>query len=209
MMSHDAYAHDHDPIEGYCVRCRTSVEIETPLAVWTRKGQPATRGICPLCGGVVFRIGKTALHDERNRPSLSEQTEASAKFTRVKLSRETVYVGYAPEDEEIAQQIALDLERSGYAVWLHDGEHLVGAWASGVHPALKDCARMVLVLATTTSQDPTVAQAWGFFRDQRKQIVVAQVTDTPPPDALRRCPRFAFGGEDYKGALRQTVNALG
>ena len=49
---------DFEPIEGYCVRCRESVEIEDPMPVWTRNGLPATRGECPICGGTVFRMGK-------------------------------------------------------------------------------------------------------------------------------------------------------
>ena len=55
---------DLDPVEGYCLRCRETIEMENPTAVWTRKGMPATRGECPTCGGIVFRMGKSAVHEQ-------------------------------------------------------------------------------------------------------------------------------------------------
>jgi hypothetical protein len=196
-----------DPIEGYCMRCRTSVEIEEPLPVWTRKGQAAVRGTCPLCGGVVFRMGKTALHDEKKRPSAIQIGDTHDKRTRAKLSRDTVYINYAGDDEEQAQQIGADLEKSGIPIWLHDGDSDATAWASGVHPALKECARMVLVLSAHTAQDARVQGAWEFFRTNRKPIVIAQIQPQDPPDNLRRSPRFNFES-DYKTALRHMLNAL-
>jgi hypothetical protein len=206
----DYYDEHHDeiePIEGYCVRCRESVEIEDPIAVWTRKGQAATRGNCPLCGGVVFRMGKTALHDEKNRPSAIQIGDSNDKRTRAKLSRDTVYINYAPDDEESAQQIAADLEKSGVPIWLHDTANESTSWASGVHPALKECARMVLVLSQNSQTETSVNQAWEFFRSNRKPITIAQLATVAPPDELRRSPRFDFANE-YKSALRQLLNAL-
>ena len=195
-----------DPIEAYCVRCRTSIEMEEPKPVWTRKGQPATRGVCPLCAGVVFRIGKSELHDERNRPSAVEIGDDGGKRTRTKLSRDTVYVNYAANDEETAQQIAADLQKSGLAVWLHEPD-LRTAWASGVHPALKECARMVVIFSSAATNDVTVSNAWQFFKEQRKPIVLAQVGAFAVPDVLRRSPRFLMN-ETYKSSLRQMLDAL-
>jgi hypothetical protein len=34
-------------IEGYCVRCKTMIEMEQPEAVWTSRGTPGNRGTCP------------------------------------------------------------------------------------------------------------------------------------------------------------------
>lgn len=204
-MNHSPETDDYDPIEAYCVRCRTTVEAEEPQPVWTRRGQPATRGLCPVCGGVVFRIGRTGLHDERHRPDPVSVSDGE-KRSRLKLARETVYMNYAPDDEETAQQLAADLEKSGLAVWLHDGNTRT-AWASGVHPALRECARMVLVLSPATPNDVTVTQAWQFFRDQRKPLVIAHAVPSPVPDALRRTPRYELA--EYKAALRQIVNVLG
>lgn len=194
-----------DPIEAYCVRCRTRIDMEEPTAVWTRRGQPATRGICPLCAGVAFRIGRTELHDEGSRPEAVVVGDEGRR-SRLKLARDTVYINYAPDDEESAQQIAADLQNSGMAVWMHETEARTD-WASGVHPALKECARMVIIHSQAAQADHTVQQAWQFFRTARKPIVLAEVALADVPDDLRRSPRFLMTAQ-YKAALRQMLDVL-
>ena len=45
-MNQDEYYSDEDeddePLEAYCVRCKQTVEIENPQAVWTRRGMPCS-----------------------------------------------------------------------------------------------------------------------------------------------------------------------
>jgi TIR domain-containing protein/uncharacterized protein DUF5679 len=194
-------------IEGYCMSCRESVEMEEPQAVWTRKGQPATRGVCPICAGTVFRMGKTELHEELKRPEPIKIGD-SDKRSGPKLTRDTVYLNYAPNDEALAQRLADDLEKSGLAVWLHENENNV-AWSSGVHPALKECKNMVLVLSETTLSAEDVTIAWQFFREKRKPILIAQVAAVDPPDKIRRSARYDFGSGDYKTLMRQMVREIG
>lgn len=45
-------------MEAYCFKCRTKREIRNPQPVTLKNGKPATRGVCPVCGTKVFRIGK-------------------------------------------------------------------------------------------------------------------------------------------------------
>lgn len=194
-------------IEGYCMSCRDSVEMEEPQAVWTRKGQPATRGTCPMCGGTVFRMGKTELHDESKRPEPIAIGDSGDKRTAPKLTRDTVYLNYAQADEALAQRLAEDLEKSGLAVWLHDGNSDVN-WSSGVHPALKECKHMVFVLSQAGLDAEDVSASWSFFKDSRKPIVIAQVEGVDPPDKIRRSPRFIFDGTDYKTMMRQMVRQI-
>jgi hypothetical protein len=208
-MSHqDDFSHDEEQIyEAYCMRCRETVEMVDPRAIWTRKGQPATQGDCPVCGGLVFRLGKNDLHLNRERPSAIVVAEEQEKRKRPQLTRDTVYINYATGDEESAQQIADDLAKSGLAVWMHDGDADTSVWSGGVHPALKECSRMVLVLSPVSRQDNRVEIAWQFFRQHRKPVVIASVAAADPPDPIRRSPRFDFTA-DYKVALRQMLNAL-
>lgn len=196
---------DDEEIEAYCVRCRETVEVLDLQAVWTRKGMPAVRGDCPNCGGAVFRMGKTALHQAKERPAAVE-VSGDSRRKRPALERDTVYVAYSSEDETIAQQLAADLNKIGIAAWLHEGDDTT-AWAGGVHPALKECARMVYVLSAAALDGEDVNAAWRFFKEKRKPIVVAQVAPVAPPDPIRRSPRFDLAG-DYKAAFRQLVQAL-
>lgn len=194
-------------IEGYCMSCRQTVEMENPQAVWTRKGHPSTRGSCPTCGGTVFRMGRTELHSDASRPAPVKVGDGGDKRTAPKLTRDTVYLNYAPADEALAQRLADDLEKSGLAVWLHEGESEV-AWSSGVHPALKECKHMVLLLSPSATENKSVGEAWEFFREKRKPIVIAQVLQAEPPDKIRRSPRFDFSTGDYKTTMRQMLRQI-
>lgn len=194
---------EDEPVEGYCVRCRETVVIEDPEPVWTRKGLPAMRGTCPTCGNQVFRLGKTAAHERLNRPSAVKV----ATNTRAELPQQTMYVNFAPQDAALAAQIAADLQRVGVACWLHEHEPSEVNWAGGVHPALKECTRMLVVLSPSALGEPGVEAAWRFFREKQKPIIIAQAAPADPPDPIRRSPRYNFAG-DYKAAFRQMVQAL-
>ncbi len=44
---------------AYCMKCRKKVDIKNPQQVTMKNGKPATKGVCPVCGTKVFRIGKS------------------------------------------------------------------------------------------------------------------------------------------------------
>ncbi|MFN8528263.1 MAG: TIR domain-containing protein [Anaerolineae bacterium] len=193
-----------EPIEAYCVRCRETVWLDDPIPVWTRKGAPATRGDCPSCGSPVFRLGGTPAHDKKHRPA---PVQVGGESKRMKLPKTAVYLNYAPADEAIAVQVAADLEKMGFALWLHQTSTEDVEWAGGVHPSLKECSRMVMLLSPAALQEETVEMAWKFFREKNKPIIVATVAHADPPDLLRRKPRFDLLS-DYKSAFRQMLSAL-
>ncbi len=199
----DVLYDDDDPVEAYCVRCRETVEMENPEPVWTRRGMPATRGECPICGGAVFRMGRTDAHSAEARPAAVQV----GGRTRAKLAQDTAYVVFAEADAALAEQLAEDLQKAGIATWLHEAAPTNVHWAGGVHPALKECARLVVVLSPAAVTDAGVETVWKFFKEKGKRVVLAQVAAVEPPDALRRSPRFDFTGE-YRSAFRQMVGAL-
>jgi RNase P subunit RPR2 len=45
-------------MQGYCLKCRTSREIQNAQQVTLRNGRPATQGACPVCGTKIYKIGK-------------------------------------------------------------------------------------------------------------------------------------------------------
>jgi hypothetical protein len=190
-------------IKGYCVRCKKTVEMVSPEPVWTRRSAPGTRGECPDCGGSVFRLGASYLHDGLTPPA---PVKIGAN-TSNKLPPNTIYINYAAADEETAQQLAADLAKMGMDTWLHDPTPEEVNWAGGVHPALKACSRMVVVLSDAALDDGGNRDAWEFFRSKRKPVVIAQISDMEPPDALRRSARFDFR-EDYRSAFRQLIQGL-
>lgn len=48
-----------EPMEAYCMKCRTKREMKDTKAITMKNGRPATQGICPTCGTKMFRIGKS------------------------------------------------------------------------------------------------------------------------------------------------------
>lgn len=194
-----------EELEAYCVRDRQRVPISDPTPVWTSKGQPATRGDCPICGGPIFRLGNTPAHDNMTRPQAVNVNDLKGK--RAKLAPESVYIAYEAADTDFAMQLAGDLERLRMAHWLHDPAPDGVNWAGGVHPALKECGRMVLVASPSSVDAADVEAAWTFFRDKKKLVAVAQLVGTEPPDPLRRAPRFDFSA-DYKSAFRGLLATL-
>jgi TIR domain/Domain of unknown function (DUF5679) len=207
-------AESPDPIEAYeayCVRCRQMVDLLDGEPVWTSKGTPGTRGVCPNCATTVFRMGKTPAHERLSRPS-AVRVGSSVKVAldgRRKRMLPATYINYDPRDAEFAEKLAADLEKAGVHTWI-DVSETAGetiSWAGGVHPALKDSTRMVVVLTTHAANATKAIEEWTFFKTQKKPIVVAVLGDTAIPDTLRRNPRFDFQ-HDYKAAFRQLIAAL-
>ncbi|HVO71415.1 MAG TPA: TIR domain-containing protein [Aggregatilineaceae bacterium] len=198
-------------IEAYCVKCKTKVTMDNPEPVWTSKGTPGTRGTCPQCGTIVFRMGKTPAHDALVRPA-AVKVEGNVKIATAggrKRAQPATYINHAPADSEFARKLATDLENAGVHTWIDTGEPAPKnvKWAGGVHPALKDSARMVVVLSPTGKDNADLTKAWTFFKTQKKPIVVAMTATVEVPDPLRRSPRFDFSA-DYKAALRQLMSVL-
>jgi len=198
-------------IEAYCVKCKHMVEMESPEPVWTSKGTPGTRGICPECGTTVFRMGKTEAHGQLVRPA-AVRVEGSVKISTSggrKKAQPATYINYSNADAEFATRLATDLENAGVHTWIDSGQTNSQdvKWAGGVHPALKDSVRMVVVFSPTTKDAAAFTEAWTFFKTQKKPIVLALTAPVEVPDSLRRSPRFDFSS-DYKSAFRQLLLAL-
>ncbi|PZC50042.1 MAG: hypothetical protein DK304_001053 [Chloroflexi bacterium] len=45
-------------MQGYCVKCRASREIQGAESITMKNGRPATQGSCPTCSTKMFKIGK-------------------------------------------------------------------------------------------------------------------------------------------------------
>jgi hypothetical protein len=197
-------------IEAYCVRCRKMVDAGDPEPVWTSKGTPGIRGTCPECGTTVFRMGKTAAHDGLTRPTAVRVGGVKVTLDgKRKRMLPATYINYDAADAEFAEKLAEDLEKSGVHTWIDVSEtaHEEVNWAGGVHPALKDSARMVVVLSGQSSAAEKLTADWKTFREQKKPIVVIVLEGGLVPDALRRSPRFDFS-KGYKAAFRQLIAAL-
>ena len=60
-------------MEAYCVKCKQKREMQKPEATFTASGTPATRGLCPVCGTKLFRMGRTQAHEGLTPPDASKK----------------------------------------------------------------------------------------------------------------------------------------
>jgi len=68
-MSVDSVTSPAPVVEAYCVKCRAKREIQHAQFVFNVRGQPVTRGECPVCGTTLYRLGETAGHAGLTRPA--------------------------------------------------------------------------------------------------------------------------------------------
>lgn len=82
-------------MEAYCVKCKTKREIKDPQAVFTEGGTPATRGVCPVCGTTMFRMGRTEAHEGMTAPDKEEirRAKRSGKLVIVESPAKARTVG--------------------------------------------------------------------------------------------------------------------
>ncbi len=55
-------------MEAYCVKCKTKREMKDPQADYNALGAPLTRGVCPVCGTKLYRMGRTPAHEQLPKP---------------------------------------------------------------------------------------------------------------------------------------------
>ena len=64
-------------LETYCLKCKSKRPMENPEATFTSTGSPATRGVCPVCGSKLYRMGRTPAHDGLEPPEVKPRTKNS------------------------------------------------------------------------------------------------------------------------------------
>jgi len=74
-------------LSAYCVKCREKRAIDRAQPVFTSAGAPATRGVCPVCGAAVFRMGKTEAHDALDPPVATRRAPAATSSGQARRGR--------------------------------------------------------------------------------------------------------------------------
>jgi len=80
-------------LEAYCVKCKAKREVQEPVAEYNAAGAPVTRGICPVCGTKLFRMGRTEAHAGIPQPDRSEAARRSGKLVIVESPAKAKTVG--------------------------------------------------------------------------------------------------------------------
>ncbi len=82
-------------MEAYCVKCKTKREISRPEAIYNSAGAPATRGVCPVCGTNIYRMGRSEAHESIPAPTREEikASQRSGKLVIVESPAKARTVG--------------------------------------------------------------------------------------------------------------------
>jgi len=72
---------------GYCVKCHEKRTMQDTEPIYTATGKPATRGRCPVCGTMMFRMGLTDAHASIAKPVSTASSNKSAKKKHPQKSR--------------------------------------------------------------------------------------------------------------------------
>ncbi|NPA31466.1 MAG: type I DNA topoisomerase [Chloroflexi bacterium] len=87
MTATDARASSDLHLEAYCTRCKTKRVIQDPQPVFTANGRPAVKGTCPVCGGTLFRFGRTPLHAGLTPPPATGTARGKARSKAKRTAR--------------------------------------------------------------------------------------------------------------------------
>ena len=66
------------PLNGYCLKCKTTRPMVEGRAVFMANGRPAAEGKCAECGARLFKIGATPEHAGLSQPAAAPQAKARA-----------------------------------------------------------------------------------------------------------------------------------
>lgn len=80
-------------MEAYCVKCKEKREIADAKAEFNALGTPVTRGICPVCGTTMYRIGDTPAHSGMERPERRHSRPRNGKLVIVESPAKAKTVG--------------------------------------------------------------------------------------------------------------------
>ena len=72
-------------MEAYCLKCKQKRPIENAEATFTSAGSPATRGVCPVCGTTLYRMGRTEAHEGLEPPEVQPRRKKGSKRRKGKL----------------------------------------------------------------------------------------------------------------------------
>jgi len=64
-----------EELTAYCMKCKTQRPLANAQAVFTRSAQPATQGVCPVCGTTLYRMGATPEHAHLTPPEPEARTK--------------------------------------------------------------------------------------------------------------------------------------
>jgi len=124
-------------MQTYCVKCRTKREMKNVKSVTMKNRQPATKGVCQVCGTKMYRIGKNgdrAVRVETTAVSKSCLSDVAADKVfwchdgRVMKNLDELSAALREMSEETFRY-HVTVDRNDFSKWVEDviGDHELSA----------------------------------------------------------------------------------
>jgi hypothetical protein len=144
-------------------------------------------------------------------PEPDQETVVEAPTTPILNSVGHVFICYARQDEQFAQELAAQLQQRGIKIWIDQSDLDYGIdWDRAIDDALYECKALLIVLSPAAVQSDEVRSELRVVLNQRKKIVPVLYQDCRIPRQLlqRQYADFRAHGPDDAMALQRLVRAL-
>jgi DNA topoisomerase I len=166
-------------IEAYCVKCKAMRPVQDAAAMFMSNGRPATRGKCAVCGGSLFKIGKTTEHEGLTPPPASPSRVPVGGSRRKIVEQSDVGAGEAAATAPVTEPteaycVVCKAKRpitTGLAVFLANGRPAVQG-TCGV------CGRKLVRLGRTHDHEGLVAPAVSSLGTRKTSTTSAKAKRT-------------------------------
>src|SRR5690349_7951707 len=74
-----------EELTAYCMKCKTQRPLANAHAVFTKSAQPATQGVCPVCGTTLYRMGASPEHAHLTPPEPEPRPKKKRALAKKKL----------------------------------------------------------------------------------------------------------------------------
>jgi DNA topoisomerase-1 len=209
-------------VEAYCVKCRQKREIQDPKAEFNKTGAAITRGICPVCGTQIYRIGKTPAHAGLTPPPHDPNRGRQGKLVIVESPAKAKTVGrFLGKGYTVRASVGhvRDLLRSQLSVDVEHGftpKYRVPNKKIPVVKELKQLAKEAeeIYLATDPDREGE-AIAWHLMeaaaieQKRSKRVVFHEITDTAINEAFNNPRKIDMKLVDAQQARRVLDRLVG
>lgn len=86
---------------GYCLKCKEKRPMLAATAEWAANGSPGTRGKCPVCGGTIYKQGRTAAHEDLPKPAVTAKRSPSGSKAKGKKATKSPKSSPARKGEKL------------------------------------------------------------------------------------------------------------
>ncbi|MBI1258333.1 MAG: SUMF1/EgtB/PvdO family nonheme iron enzyme [Chloroflexi bacterium] len=121
-----------------------------------------------------------------------------------------IFISHSDKDSIFAVQLAQALIGKGIDVWIDKSDIRAGQiWWDEIQRGLDECDKMILILSPDAMASRNVADEWGYYLDEKKQIFTVRWIPVKTHFRLRGIQYVDFHQLEFAGAFEKLTLELG